>query len=708
MALSAIWVSDDPPPAETIRILHDVFDRVEFRRATDDLSATYRHIVFISNRDAIDLPRSLLAENRPDRFVVWIHSDDYIPSERATCELFASGCLEVIAASEVGKQHVLVRLAARTAGVLYRLKPTKRFERMVNHTRDVLTQLDSDGIIRYESPSVQAVLGYAPDEMTGRSFLDFVHEDDFKRLVAVLQQYGSVPGSQVSEEYQFRHADGTWRILESHAESVEVDNQDHAPEIIVSSRDVTHFRQAVAEVQQREAQLSEAQRITHIGSWRWDIDNDRLSWSDEHYRIYGFSQDSPVSVERFMDAIHPSDRESVRSAIATCMDSHEAFSLHHRIVRASGEERIVHVRGEVVLSNDSKPVALFGTSHDETEAEKSKKAARVTENRFKELFKLSPDTVLLVGRDGCVFDANESALVLFDAQDTGLIGAQALDLVAPDYRSADQVFAVGHVQIRTLEGDHRPVHAHVNEIHEEDGLIYIVYLRDELERIRREELLRNLRRHQENILEAERTRISREVHDVLGQELTALKMDVAWTTKHYGEDESRERLQQVEARISSTLETARRIAHGLRPGILDDFGLAAAVEWQAKQFSDRTGLTVRLGAVDSLSVSPELSTAIFRIFQELLTNIARHANAKAIDISLTHPGENLVLSISDDGVGMQKPESGKVESLGLLGIRERIKPWNGRLSIESIRDQGTVVEVIVPIAEDLNEHTHSR
>ncbi|MEQ9105765.1 MAG: PAS domain S-box protein [Rhodothermales bacterium] len=702
---SAIWVSVETPEMDVVRLLHDAFQRVEIAEPGSVPHLSDAHVVLVATDDGGERALTLLTENLPHRAVAWIHSDDHLPSVRARGNLLASGCLDVLPLSHVSRRGELHMLAARAAGSRFRMEPSARYERMINHSQDVLTVLDVEGIIQFESPSLTTVLGWKPEDLIGRSFSDHVHDDDRGRLLAKLSEYGHREGVRVTVEYRFRHADGSWRILESRATTVRTTSG--AMEVIVSSRDVTHFRTAMSEIKHREDQLSEAQRIGHIGSWRWDVGTDRLDWSAEHCRMYGFEPGSPVSYHRFQDAIHADDRDAVRNAISRSMDTHEPLDMNHRIVRPNGEERMIHLRGEVVLDEGRHAVAMFGTSHDVTEAERSKAAARLTQNRFRELFKLSPDAILLADRNGVIFDANDAATRLFGpgAGDnrTSLAGTRLHGLLAPDFRSEGpdgmerRAFPEGRVDVLLHDGSMHPVTAHVNAIAEPDGDIQIVYLRDEGERLRHEALLRNLSRHQGDLLEAERTRISREVHDVLGQELTALKIDVAWVVRHFGEDEALGRLGDIDARLSSTLETARRIAHELRPGILDDFGLAAAIDWQARQFGKRSGLTVRLGAMETRELPDGLTTAIFRIFQELLTNIARHAQAAAIDVSLTCPGENLVLVVKDDGVGIREKDGRAGESLGLLGMRERIAPWNGRLTVHSAPGHGTTVEVLVPV-----------
>lgn len=150
------------------------------------------------------------------------------------------------------------------------------------------------------------------------------------------------------------------------------------------------------------------------------------------------------------------------------------------------------------------------------------------------------------------------------------------------------------------------------------------------------------------------------------------------------------------------VETARRIAHELRPGILDDFGLAAAISWQARQFERRTGVTVHFVSAGPLDTPDDVSTAVFRIFQELLTNVARHAHATSVESTLTQSGHNLVLTVADDGRGMHIGRAEAGNSLGLMGIRERILPWDGRLELDSSPGKGTSISVTIPMRSDEN------
>jgi PAS domain S-box-containing protein len=214
--------------------------------------------------------------------------------------------------------------------------------------------------------------------------------------------------------------------------------------------------------------------------------------------------------------------------------------------------------------------------------------------------------------------------------------------------------------------------------------------------------LRDLAAHLQEIREEERGRIAREIHDELGQSLTALKMDLAWVRKRLGRltpPEIMERLGQSLSLVGQTVHTVRRIATDLRPSILDDLGLAAAVEWQAREFEGHTGIrcllrsTLRVRRLDR-----DVATAVFRILQEALTNVARHARAKQVTIRLGRQKDDLVLEVADDGRGISAEAGRSTRGIGLLGMRERAVALGGRVSLDGSPGHGTTVRVRVPLA----------
>jgi PAS domain S-box-containing protein len=219
---------------------------------------------------------------------------------------------------------------------------------------------------------------------------------------------------------------------------------------------------------------------------------------------------------------------------------------------------------------------------------------------------------------------------------------------------------------------------------------------------RSEQQLRMLAERVEKASEAERARLAREVHDVLGQELTGLKMDVAWVARRtepaQASDVVMARLQSMLTRIDSMMGTVRRIATELRPGALDDLGLCEAIEGHAREFHARSGIAVEFVPFErNLVLDSARSTAIFRVVQELLTNVARHAAATRVRVALRVEGDTLVLSVEDDGVGITDAQIASPSSLGLLGIRERALVFGGECRVDGAPGRGTTVTVRIPL-----------
>jgi PAS domain S-box-containing protein len=224
-----------------------------------------------------------------------------------------------------------------------------------------------------------------------------------------------------------------------------------------------------------------------------------------------------------------------------------------------------------------------------------------------------------------------------------------------------------------------------------------------IERRELEDQLRDLTAHVESVREDERTGIAREIHDQLGQALTALKMDLAWVARRATADTLtrevlQEKLQATSAMIDDVIGQVRRISAALRPGVLDDLGLDAALEWQGEEFERRTGISCSLESnVGDLHLDTDVSTAIFRIFQEALTNIVRHADASAIEVKLEKRAQELFFEVRDDGKGITEAAARSPKALGLLGVRERARRLGGSVLIAAVAPRGTALTVTVPL-----------
>jgi len=216
------------------------------------------------------------------------------------------------------------------------------------------------------------------------------------------------------------------------------------------------------------------------------------------------------------------------------------------------------------------------------------------------------------------------------------------------------------------------------------------------------EKLKALTAKLEDVREEERTHISRELHDELGQVLTGLKIDLTWLAKRIPEEQRPllEKANAMRGQIDSIIEYIRRIATQLRPKLLDDFGFVEAIEWLISDFRERTAIRCRFRSnLKHMSIDPKAGTTIFRIIQETLTNIMRHSGASSVHIDMKKTPTHLNIEVKDNGVGINENDMKASRSLGILGMRERVSILNGTIKIEGAPGKGTKIRISIPVSE---------
>ncbi|MDB4906875.1 MAG: sensor signal transduction histidine kinase [Gemmatimonadetes bacterium] len=248
-------------------------------------------------------------------------------------------------------------------------------------------------------------------------------------------------------------------------------------------------------------------------------------------------------------------------------------------------------------------------------------------------------------------------------------------------------------------GEEFPMDASISQLDTPEGKLFTVIVRDVTERVRAQEEHSAFAAAAHAIREEEKSRVARELHDELAQTLTALKMDTIWVRDNAaGSPEvARGKLDDMLVMLDRAVASTRRIAADLRPLLLDDLGLVPAIEWLASNFSQRSGVACTLSVNEELELHEPYATAVFRIVQESLANVAKHAAASQVTISIEKMGETVVLAVRDNGRGYSLSAPRKAQSLGLLGLHERAQLLRGVVAIESEPGRGTRVEVRIPL-----------
>lgn len=438
-----------------------------------------------------------------------------------------------------------------------------------------------------------------------------------------------------------------------------------------------------------------------------------LEVNDAWIRDTGFSREQIINQPIF--TLSPQMEDGLAETIREVLTAQKpVLDLEVRFKSKDGDEVIANTSA-VIIELDGEPCYLWA-ANDITERKLAADALQASESRFSIAFNSNPMLATISMLEGGRFLAvNDSFVALTGYSREEAVGHTALELnlwpnpedrrkVMDTLKKEKRVrdFKAG---IRLKNGEERMLLLSVERI-ELDGQICLLHVANDVTlRHRAEEALRALSAKLRSAREEEGTRIAREIHDELGGALTGLKwdlerIDTMLTTPTNGSlvPEVHERIDSMTRTIETTITTIRRIASELRPGVLDDLGLVAAIEWQVEQFQARTGLNCHwTNTANEIELDREKSTAVFRILQEILTNVLRHAQATNLYLKLYRTRHCLELEVKDDGRGITKSQKSNSQSLGLLGMKERALLVGGEVHITGKEGHGTTVLVRVPL-----------
>lgn len=507
------------------------------------------------------------------------------------------------------------------------------FSSLIENEFDIKAIIDKYGTIKYVGPKAGEIFGYKTDELINKNINKFIYPADFHKLKNKIRSLLKEPQSRISFQYRFKKKDGSICFLESVMKNmISVSPIDG---IIVNTRDITAIKRD-------EATIESLMNISEKLNSRLNVDQifeilipESLKLVDAESGTAGLRLAKGFHIKKYFYNSNPEEFDYLWL---------EDQDLPHQIL----ETKLPYitdapVRGQLIPI----PINLKYKI-------KSCICIPIVDSQQEVLGFLRVD--------------NKVNLPGFDNEDIE-------KLVSLSQTAATAIHnAIAYQKIQDAE--------------------------EELKNSREE--LRRLSAYIQSAREEERTRISREIHDELGQSLTGLKMDLSWLEKKFSSNEVKsniifDKINSMSQLIDSTINTVRKISSELRPGVLDYLGLPAAIEWQSQDFQKRTGIICKIISLpNEIKLTQDLSTAVFRIFQETLTNVARHSEANLVEISLAKNENNLLLSIKDNGRGITAAELHNIKSLGLVGMRERTELFGGEFKITGTKE-GTVVLVKIPL-----------
>ena len=474
-------------------------------------------------------------------------------------------------------------------------------------------------------------------------------------------------------------------------------------------------------LQESEKSLKEAQHLTQIGSWQWIVATDNVKWSEELFQINGHDSKTPAPCYAKMSSFYtPESWKRLSKAVTKALNRGESYELDLDLVRTDGNIIKTVARGVVDYDAGGKIVGMHGTVQDITDRKQIENALKINEALFRELFNNMKNGAAIFtvindgskGSDYIIKKINSIGLKMEGKELEEIVGKRFID-IRPTIDSYGLIPVMKKVW-ETGESARLPTRIYIDERYSNyyENYVFklpsgeVVTLYDDVtESKRAEEKIKNineslgkLNHHLYEIRENERALISREIHDELGQSLTALKIDLNWLRRQLSVD-SKEgaKVEGMIDLVTCTIRDVQRISFELRPAILDDLGLSAAVEWYCEEFANRTGLQLQIEIEDVQTESISKNLAIYRVLQESLTNIIRHADAKKVKVKLCKIKKDIVLLIQDNGIGISPDKIRSSKSLGLMGMSERVKYLGGHMEITAPDKGGAIIKIYIPI-----------
>lgn len=704
---------DSDPPADKPLL----FDSDELTGEPPSLDAagapTFAHTVPVELGDRIwefryDAPRDVMIEG-VNHSLPWVVLAGGILST-----LLLSGFLYSLSSS---RERALKLTQKMTENLR---ESEERFRLIAENASDLISVMDTQGTRVYANPAYAGLFGSARD-MIGKAMADHhIHPDDFEH---VRQSFLETvrDGQPRHSEFRFLLPNGEIRYIESYRSAV-LDPRGRVEFVVAVARDVTERRRTEEALRARDVQLQEAQALANLGSWEWDLLTNSRTWSDQLTRIFGLRPGQmPSTFDGFYPLVHSEDRERTARLASEALRTGRSYESQFRIVRPDGLVRTLHNQARVDRDDAGRAVRVIGVCQDITERKLAEEQVRISQERFRMMVENVRDyAIYMLDTRGYVTSWNLGAERIEGYVADEIIGKHYSRFFLPDHAMRGDPGM--QLQFASIQGRYESegwrvrknglqFWAHVilaplrDETGKQRGFSEIVH--DITDRKRAEEdlysyadRLKTTSRRLVEVQESERRLLATELHDRVGQNLTALGINlsiIAGGLPGGTKPELAARLEDCSALVEATVDAMRDVMAELRPHALDDYGLPAALRSLATGFSRRTGIHVDFEKEGRGADLPKpVDLAMFRIAQEALNNVAKHARAKRVEIAIRRRNGAAVLSVRDNGVGFDPERIGgpRAEAgWGLLIMRERAEAVGAQFSLKAVPNRG--VQVLV-------------
>lgn len=579
------------------------------------------------------------------------------------------------------------------------VKSEEKYRSLIEQASDGIAITDAEGRFLEVNESFCKLLGYSCSDFEHMNLVDILPPEDI--YLNPLRMDKLIAGINRIYERRIRRKDGTVFYAEVNTKMAADGN------FIGFIRDITRRRKA-AQIILNERDLSDSLINSLPGVFYfYNQQGQFLKWNKNFENVTGYSA-AEISVMH-PTAFFPEEEkallaEKIKSVFETGEDNIEA-----NFLTKSGSKIPFFFTGRSLVQN-GEPF-LLGVGIDVIKRKAAEEALGASEEKFQSLVEQASDAIIITDAQLNFMEVNTAATKMLGYSKQELLTMNARDITEismKEFNTGAARLAQGEhmIQERSFKRkDESMVPVEISASLMKDGS-FMAIVRDISERRRTQEQVKKsnnelklLTAHLLSVREEERKRIGREIHDELGQQMTAIKMDVAWIDKKIPAEET-----QLKTKLTNIIElldgsnaAVRRIISELRPGALDEFGLMNALEWHGKQFTSSSNVPVIIkSSQEQIRVPEIIATCIYRLYQEALTNVARYANATQIIVIINFGKKNIEVIIEDNGTGFN-PEKISRKSFGILGMKERVQSLNGVFKITSEKEKGTVIQVSLPL-----------
>lgn len=587
-----------------------------------------------------------------------------------------------------------------------------RYRALIEQASDPIMITDQVGNFTDVNTSLCKMFGYTKEELVKLNVSKLIDPEQLKAQPIRFDRLAK--GEHVFNERRMLRKDGTIVLVEANVKMIP-DGR-----ILAIARDITERKKAEVAIKESEERYRALVENAPEALVVFDVEKKGfVSVSKSAEELFKISKEELLKMGP-IDLSPEYQPDGTLSSVRAMEKINEAINggkPFFEWTHCDKDGNLIPCEIWLVRLPSEKHILIRGSIVDISLRKKAEETIRLSEQKYRLLFNKNPLPMWMISIPELRFiDVNDSAISQYGYSRGEFLAMSPMDLRPPEdktrflkesNKTLEGVNYVGIWRHRKKDGSVIRVEIYTHDVIYEGKAAKLALGNNITEKILAEEKLklsheklRLLSSHLEHVREEERTNISREIHDELGQQLTGLKMEASWLNKKIPDSDKtvHKKIAGMISLIDETVKTVRRISSELRPRILDDLGLIDAIDWQTKEFEKRTGFRCKFNCkVDELRINKSLSTGIFRVYQETLTNVARHAHASEIKILLERVNGNLILKVHDNGKGFNEAEIKNKHTLGLTGMRERATIFGGALKIESKPGKGTTVLLKVPL-----------